>query len=329
MSRGMASGMSSFAGDMDRTVAVAGRPCARLAVTGASGFIGTAVCRHLAGAGHDVVAIDKLPPRDPDQRVTSVVGELQSPRVARLVAGCDTVIHLAGLPGVRPSWSAQESYWAGNVTATHALLDALTAQKSPPRLVFFSSSSVYRASDVPAAEGDRLAPRSPYGITKLAAETLAMNFAAWHGLQVTVVRPFTVYGERQRPEMAVARLVAAALDGQPFRSHGPPMDIVRDWTYVGDLASFVTQLVALPSERWPPVINVASGRFVPLTTIAVHLQSLTGVETSWEVVRPRAARHVAADISLLRSLVPDFQPTPLADGLAHQLAFARTVAAGC
>jgi nucleoside-diphosphate-sugar epimerase len=301
----------------------------RLAVTGASGFIGTTVCRHLVDAGHDVVAIDKLPPQDPDQRVTTVVGELQSPRGARLAAGCDTVIHLAGLPGVVQSWSAQEAYWAENVTATHALLDAFTALKSPPRLVFFSSSSVYPASDVPAAEGDTVGPRSPYGVTKLAAETLALNFAALHGLQVTVVRPFTVYGERQRPEMAVARLVAAALDGQPFRSHGPPTDILRDWTYVGDLASFVAQLVALPSERWPPVVNVASGSFVPLTTVAVHLQGLTGVETSWEVVRPRALRHVAADISLLRSLVPDFRPTPLAVGLARQLASARASSAGC
>jgi nucleoside-diphosphate-sugar epimerase len=211
---------------------------------------------------------------------------------------------------------------AENVTVTHALLEALTIRTPPPRLVFFSSSSVYPASDVPAAEGDGVAPRSPYAITKLAPETLAMVFAAWHGLQVTVVRPFTVYGERQRPEMAVARLVAATLDGQAFRISGPPTDILRDWTYVGDLATVVTRLVALPSERWPPVLNLASGRFVPLTTIAAHLQRLTGVA-------PRAARHVAADISLLHSLVPDLRPTPMANGLARQLAVARTSSTRC
>jgi nucleoside-diphosphate-sugar epimerase len=300
---------------------------ARLAVTGASGFIGAAVSRHLADAGHDVLAVDKRPPQTPDRRVSTVVGELQDPRVASLVAGCQTVVHLAALPGVRASWSAQAAYWADNVTATHVLLDALTAATSPARLVAFSSSSVYPPSDVPATESDRVSPRSPYAITKLAAETLAMNFAARHGLQVAVVRPFTVYGERQRPEMAMARLVAAALDGQPFRSQGPPADIVRDWTYVGDVAYLVARLVSLPVDRWPPVLNVASGSFVPLTTIASHLRRLTGVETSWDVVRPAARKHVAADISLLRSLVPDFRPTPLADGLARQLAFARASSA--
>jgi nucleoside-diphosphate-sugar epimerase len=287
------------------------------------------VCRHLVDAGHEVLAVDRLPPQDPDQRVRTVVGELQDTRVARLVAGCETVIHLAGLPGVLASWSAQDRYWVDNVTATHVLLEALAASKPPPRLMLVSSSSVYPASDVPAGEADPVAPRSPYGVTKLAAETLAMNFAAWRGLQVTVVRPFTVYGERQRPEMAIARLVAAALGGEPFRSHGPPTEILRDWTYVGDLAAFVTRLAALPSRQWPPVINVASGRFVPLTTIADQLQRLTGVQTCWDVVQPRAVRHVAADISLLRTLAPDFRPTPLIDGLARQLAFARTSAARC
>jgi nucleoside-diphosphate-sugar epimerase len=309
--------MSMFRRGMDRPIAL----------TGASGFIGTAVCRHLVDAGHDVLAVDRRPPQHPDQRVTTVVGDLQSPRVADLVAGCQTVIHLAALPGIRASWSAQDRYWADNVTATHVLLDALAARKPPPRLVLFSSSSVYPASAAPAAEGDRLAPGSPYGITKLAAETLAMNFAAARGLKVTVVRPFTVYGERQRPEMAVARLVAAALDGRPFRSHGPPTEILRDWTYVGDLARLVTRLVALRSDRWPPVLNVASGAVVPLTAVAAQLQGLTGLATSWDVVAPRAARHVAADISLLRAVVPDFRPTPLADGLARQLAFSRDGAA--
>jgi nucleoside-diphosphate-sugar epimerase len=154
-----------------------------------------------------------------------------------------------------------------------------------------------------------------------------MNFGARYGLPVAIVRPFTVYGERQRPEMAVARLAAAALDDQPLRSHGPPADIVRDWTYVGDVADLVARLVGLPGDRWPPVLNIASGSFVPLTTIASHVRRLTGVETSWDVVRPTASRHVAADISLLRSLLPDFRPTPLADGLARQLAFTRALSA--
>jgi UDP-glucuronate 4-epimerase len=292
-----------------------------VAVTGARGFIGRRLCADLVDAGWAVVAVD-LRPAVGDARLTEVVGDAGHKDIAGLIAQCPTIVHLAGLGGVAASFREPTRYWETNVGVTRRLLEAIAGHGQARRVILFSSSSVYGPSDLPASEGIAPAPRSPYGTTKLVAEVLAKHFSASSSARILVLRPFSVYGERQRPDMALARMIAVARERRPFPCVGPPDSIIRDWTYVGDVSTVVMRLLAMPCDRWPAVLNVASGRPAPLTALATHVEELLGARVHWEVVEPRPVRHVGGDISLLRELMPDFEATPLRDGIARQVRLA-------
>jgi UDP-glucuronate 4-epimerase len=300
-----------------------------VAVTGARGFIGKTVCRALADASYQVIAIDLRPSSNTDDRLVEIVGDAADPAIRTIIAACGTLVHLAGLPGVQASWAEPARYWDANVVLTRVLLETLVGAPGCRRVILFSSSSVYGPGDLPAHEQSPLAPQSPYGATKLAAEIEATRLGSKQSLQVLRIRPFTVYGEGQRDEMAVARLFRSALDGTAFPSVGSPDAIARDWTYVGDVGAVVARLVAMRGAQWPQILNLASGRLVQLATLAEHVEALVETRISWDIVEPVAIRHIGADISLLRTLIPEYDPIPLADGLARQLAALQTSGVTC
>jgi nucleoside-diphosphate-sugar epimerase len=242
----------------------------RVLITGVAGFVGSNTAEAALRRGWQVRGIDALTDYyDPALKrrnleavaqtgsIDLVVDDLLTTDLAALLDGVDAVIHLAAQPGVRDSWGQFGTYVAANVLATQRLLEALR-QHPVARLVYASSSSAYGdAPAYPVFETDLPRPRSPYGVTKLAAEQLCVAYAANFGISSVSLRYFTVYGPRQRPDMATNRLIAAARFGTPFPMFGDGSQI-RDFTFVDDVVA--ANLDAVEADvAAGSVFNVAGG----------------------------------------------------------------------
>ena len=240
-------------------------------VTGAAGFVGSHLSETLCDQGHTVLGIDCLTDYyDPTEKrrnlsglrerpgFTFVESDLRTADLSSLLDGASVVFHQAGQPGVRKSWSTGfNDYAEHNVKATQRLLEAAKAVGTP-RFVYASSSSVYgNALTYPVVESDLPMPFSQYGVTKLAAEHLCALYAANWGVPTVSLRYFTVYGPRQRPDMAMRRLADAAVFGLPFSLFGDGRQ-VRDFTFVADV---VRANLAAWTADVPPgtVVNIAGG----------------------------------------------------------------------
>jgi nucleoside-diphosphate-sugar epimerase len=260
----------------------------RAVVTGAAGFIGSTLTDTLLADGHDVVGIDCFTPYyEPERKRTNLDAALAHPHfelvnedlrtadLAPMLTGSDVVFHQAGQPGVRLSWSDQfEEYSSNNVLATQRLLDAAHTV-GIGRLVYASSSSVYgNAERYPTMESDLPRPQSPYGVTKLAGEHLCNLFAANWGLPTVALRYFTVYGPRQRPDMAFHRAVLASLSGEAFPLYGDGCQR-RDFTFVDDAVDACMR-AALADVEPGTVLNIAGGTTVELLSVLSIIEGLTG-----------------------------------------------------
>jgi UDP-glucuronate 4-epimerase len=240
-------------------------------VTGVAGFIGSALAERLLADGWHVRGVDRFTsyyeeatkrdnlrgmPASPCFEL--VEADLLTADLLPLLDGVDVVFHEAGQPGVRLSWADGFALYNDlNVNLTQRLLEAV--HRHPvERFVFASSSSVYgNARTYPTSEDEVTAPFSPYGITKLAAELLCRAYSANFELPTVVLRYFTVYGPRQRPDMALHRLIDAARSGQPFPLHGTG-EQVRDFTYVDDAVD-ATVRSAIADVPAGAIFNVAGG----------------------------------------------------------------------
>jgi UDP-glucuronate 4-epimerase len=215
---------------------------------------------------------------------------------ARLLEDCDVVYHLAAEPGVRSSWGRRfQRFLHHNVEATQRLLEA--AREAPgTRVVYASSSSVYGESErLPTPEHAPPQPRSPYGVTKLAAEQLCRVYHANHGVDAVVLRFFTVYGPRQRPDMAFRRFCEAAARGAPIQLFGDGRQS-RDFTYVGDIVD--ATIAAMARGTAGGVYNIGGGSEISL------LDSLALCERVAE--RTLRVEHVAAATGDARRTIADF-----------------------
>ena len=262
-----------------------GRP---VVITGAAGFIGHHTARLLLERGHPVIGVDSFTPYydraikeqnlarlNDDPNFTFVEAGAGDASVGALMPGSRAVIHLAAQPGVRDSWRDFDLYVDLNVRATKDLLDAARAAEVP-RVVVASSSSVYGdAPSYPTSERDLTEPRSPYGITKLATERLAVAYAHELGVPTVSMRYFTVYGPGQRPDMAIHRLIAAADAGDTFPLYGDG-SAIRDFTYVGDVAMANCLAALLPDIEPGLVLNVCSESPVTLRDVIEAVEEATG-----------------------------------------------------
>lgn len=203
-----------------------------------------------------------------------VEGDLLGLDLESLFAGVDAVAHLAGEPGVRGSWDAGIStYLERNVTATERALEAAW-RAGVPRFVYASSSSVYGPDlGEPVGEGYVRRPASPYGLSKLAAEEMVRMYGRERGLRAAVLRYFTVYGPRQRPEMALSRFISAAFAGERVRVHGDGGQ-VRDMTFVSDA---VEATVAAIEGGASGVYNVGGGTRVSVDGMLDAVRRVTGM----------------------------------------------------
>jgi nucleoside-diphosphate-sugar epimerase len=302
-------------------------------VTGAAGFIGSHLSERLLQAGHAVVGVDAFIPYYPREIKEANLStarnhpafrfhalDLRCDPLEALLDGTDVIFHLAAMGGLTSSWTDFDLYESCNVTATHRLLD--TAQRLPGlrRFVYASTSSVYGRY----GSGDEtLPPRpiSPYGVTKLAAENLCRAHAEEHGLPLVILRYFSVYGPRQRPDMGYHRFIRALLTGEPIVVYGDGQQ-VRGNTYVSDCVEATLAAVgALPGE----IYNVGGGEAVTVWEVLRKLEVIIGRKGAVhrEAARPGDQRSTSADTTkLYRHL--GWQPRiGLDEGLARQVAWQR------
>lgn len=306
----------------------------RVVVTGCAGFIGSQLAEACVARGDQVVGIDALTDyyevadkRDNLRALLASDGfEFHQVDLAdgfdRFAEGADVVFHQAGQPGVRSSWRAQfDEYVARNVVATQRLLESCRAH-DVGRVVYASSSSVYGNADrYPVDESMRPQPFSPYGVTKLAGEHLCSLYAANFGLSVVSLRYFTVYGPRQRPDMAMHRLFEAALGGPVFPMFGTGEQL-RDFTYVGDVVR--ANLLAAAAELDPGlVVNVAGGGACSMLELIGIVEELTGgpVPIDWQPGERGDVRRTGGSTELARATIGWSPEIDVRTGLGRQWAW--------
>lgn len=262
----------------------------RVVVTGAAGFIGSTLAERLVADGHHVTGVDCFTGYySREQKEQNLAGlrtsdmfelrciDLRTDDLSGLLDGVNVVFHQAGQPGVRRSWSdGFDDYLTHNVLATQRLLEA-SAGASLSRFVYASSSSVYGNSRrYPTAETDLPRPHSPYGVTKLAGEHLCGLYAANYGVPTVALRYFTVFGPRQRPDMAIHRLIESAIKRTPFRLYGDGSQ-VRDFTFVDDVVE--ANLLAATADLDPGVVlNVCGGVSISMNELIASVAEIVGRE---------------------------------------------------
>ena len=304
----------------------------RYVVTGAAGFIGSHLAEALGERGHEVVAVDCFTDYyDPALKEENASG-LPVTRVdiaedALDLDGFDGVFHLAGQPGVASFGGVFPVYVRQNVLASQRLFEEAAA--SGTRVVLASSSSIYGdAESYPTPEDTMPRPLSPYGITKLACEHLARAYRLEFGLDVATVRYFTIYGPRQRPDMAFTKIVSCLAEGRPFELYGDGSQS-RSFTYVDDaVEATIGTMERAPSGS---VFNVGGGSEVSMLEAIETLGRIAGrrLELIRQPRRQGDAARTAADTGRIRSAIGWAPQTPFDEGLAAQWrwAAARVAAA--
>lgn len=307
-------------------------------VTGAAGFIGSHLCVELQRRDAAVRGVDAFTDyyaralKDENLAWAQGLGRLEfleddlaSTDVDGLLDGVDGVFHLAAQPGVRASWGNEfEIYLRDNFLATQRIFRA--AATRGVRVVYASSSSIYGDAECyPTAEEVTPRPISPYGITKLGCEHLARSFARAMGLDAVGLRYFTVFGPRQRPDMAFTRLAWAAACEDTFELLGDGNQS-RDFTYVADAVA--ATIAAMEWGRPGVNYNVGGGAETTLNEVIELMEELSGSEIA-VVRRERAAgdvRRTASDTGRIRRDVGWVPKTSVRKGLAEQLKWIRSVA---
>jgi UDP-glucuronate 4-epimerase len=305
-------------------------------VTGVAGFIGSFLAEALVERGYEVVGIDAFTPYySPREKRANLAGLRRQPgfwlveddltrmELDAWLDGASVVFHQAAQPGVRSSWGEDfPTYVANNVLATQRLLEGCVRARVP-RLVVASSSSVYGdAQSYPTTEESRTRPVSPYGVTKLAAEHLCQAYAqlASSSTAVAILRYFTVYGPRQRPDMGFRRFIEAAMADRPIVVYGDGQQ-TRDFTYVDDVVRANLLAMTAPDQAEP--INIGGGRRVSLNEVIDLIGETTGrrLRIDRRAPLPGDARHTGADGTRAEALLGYRPETDLANGLAAQVAW--------
>ena len=300
-------------------------------ITGVAGFIGSTLAERLLDDGADVVGIDCFTdyyPREAKernlktarghQRFRFVESRVQDADLAAMLADRTHVFHLAAQAGVRKSWGKDfEIYTVNNIEATQVLLEACTRTKIE-RLVYASSSSVYGDDrPMPFREDTLPQPVSPYGVSKLAAEQLCYLYFANYGVPTVSLRYFTVYGPRQRPDMAFHKFLRATLLGDPITVYGDG-EQTRDFTFVADIAS----ATAAAAVRGVPgrVYNIGGGSRVSVNDVLEMIRRVSGRQplVAADESQKGDMRHTWAETRLARTDLGFVPSVELEQGLAAE-----------
>jgi nucleoside-diphosphate-sugar epimerase len=309
-------------------------------VTGAAGFIGSHLSEALVARGYQVIGVDAFVDFYPrwmkEGNLAGLRGnpafqfynaDLRSADLTALLAGTAYVFHQAAQAGVRTSWGAGfAGYTEHNILATQRLLEA-ARKAGVRRVIYASSSSVYGDTpDRPARENSLPSPVSPYGVTKLAAEHLCRLYTVEQSLPTIALRYFTVYGPRQRPDMAFHKFIKALLQDEPITVYGDG-EQSRDFTYVADIVA--ANLAAMRAGQSGHVYNVGGGVNATVNEVLRLLEQVTGKQARVRYASKQAgdAAHTSADTTAAcREL--GFAPTmPLREGLRREAEWLATLLA--
>jgi nucleoside-diphosphate-sugar epimerase len=301
-------------------------------VTGAAGFIGSHLCERLLREGHVVTGLDAFVPYYPrplkeanltaarrQRQFTFFNRDLRSDRLDDVLSGVEAVFHLAAMAGLTRSWTDFDLYAGCNLTATQRLLEATRGLSGLKRFIHVSTSSVYGRY----SSGDESMPTrpvSPYGVTKLAAENLCRSYEEL-GLPVVVLRYFSVYGPRQRPDMGYHRFIEALLRGESMTVFGDGQQ-VRGNTYIDDCVEATVAALSAPVGE---IYNVGGGETASVWDIVARLEKIIGKKAviGREPARPGDQRYTFADTGKLARHL-GWQPrTGLDEGLARQVDWQR------
>ena len=313
----------------------------RCLVTGCAGFIGSHLTEALLAQGHEVVGVDAFAPTyergakernleraRADRRFRLVEADLSEAPLAELVNGIDVVFHLAGEPGVRQSWGERfATYVRNNVLATERLLNACV-DLPLQRFVYAGSSSVYGdAPDLPWRETTCPQPRSPYAISKLAAEHLCTTYHLSFGVPATILRYFTVYGPRQRPDMAFHRWLRAGLTKEPIIVFGSG-EKSRDFTFVADIVA-ATIAAGTAGGAVGGTFNVGGSNRATIDQLLTIIESLVGQVLTIErrAHQEGDVQHTWADTSQATAVLAYHPTVGLTEGLERELAWMRSLLA--
>jgi UDP-glucuronate 4-epimerase len=288
----------------------------RYAVTGAAGFIGSQLAEALVEQGHDVLAIDCFTDYYDVARKEENARDLEVHRLDLAedeidFSGLDGVFHLAGQPGARSFGDVFPLYLRRNVLATQRVFEAAVA--AGVKVVWASSSSLYGdAERYPTPEDATPRPNNPYGITKLTCESLHDAYARVFGLQAVALRYFTVYGPRQRPDMAFARIVEALASGETFELYG---NTSRSFTYVADVVE--ATIAALGAT--PGVYNVGGGEEATMREAIAVVEEVAGRPLRIVEGTPQVGdmKRTKADTTRIELELGWRATTPLREGLSR------------
>lgn len=309
----------------------------RFLVTGCAGFIGSTLVDSLLADGHEVVGVDCFTTYyDPATKRANLAAALEHPsfslheldlardHLSADLLQVDGVFHLAAQAGVRASWGSEFAVYTDcNVLATQRLLEAVVAATpaggAPARVVYASSSSIYgNALDRPTREDALPAPVSPYGVTKLAAEHLGLTYHHNFAVPFVSLRFFTVYGERQRPDMAFHRFSRSMLLGEPIVVYGDGSQS-RDFTYVGDIVAAAR--AAMQSDVAHDAFNLGGGTTITVREVLELLERITGRlgNIDWRERQKGDVRHTSADTSRARAALGFAPAVDLETGLRREV----------
>jgi len=295
----------------------------RYAVTGAAGFIGSHLAEALSRAGHEVVGFDSFTDYyDPALKEENARGlDVRRVDLGQDVldfGDFDAVFHLAGQPGARSFGHVFPDYLWRNLLATQRVFEATGLAGVP--IVWASSSSVYGdAETYPTPETVEPRPNNPYGVTKLSCEHLHDTYARLFGLRAVALRYFTVYGPRQRPDMAFARMVDAAARGEEFELYGDGSQS-RSFTYVRDVVDATIRALEAP----PGIYNVGGGEEYTMRDALALLEDVAGRAVRVRFGPPQTGDNyrTKADTTRIEQAIGWRATTPLREGLAAHWAYA-------
>lgn len=308
-------------------------------VTGGAGFIGSSLVDRLLQEGHAVVCFDNFDDfYDPGIKRGNIAGALRSSAFTlvegdirsrddldRCMETCraDIVVHLAARAGVRPSLVDPELYYEVNVIGTLRLLEAMRRHRLS-RMIFGSSSSVYgNRARIPFSETDAVdSPVSPYAATKKAGELLCYTFHHLYGFDIFCLRFFTVYGPRQRPEMAIHQFAKKILKGDQLTVYGTGSSR-RDYTYIDDILDGLTK--SLAATRGFEILNLGESQTVSLNELIAELEKVIGrkARVKYEASQPGDVELTCADIEKARSILQYDPRWPLERGLNRVIEWLR------
>lgn len=312
----------------------------RTLITGVAGFIGSHLAEGLLKLGWEVKGIDSftdyysrkikednLRNLKEDKGFSFQEEDLLELNLKKDLEEIDYLFHLAAQPGVRKSWGKNfEHYIRNNITVTQRLLEE-AKKLSLKKFVLISSSSVYGESPLPMREDNVLRPISPYGVTKLASENLGCLYYKSYKLPVVTLRYFTVYGPRQRPDMAFHRFITAILNNEEITIYGDGNQ-TRDFTYISDVVG--ATIAGAQCEITGEIINIGGGAQVTVNETLRILEEIIKKKARVKYIEKQRGDvlHTFADISKAKRLL-NYQPkVELREGLEKEIAWLATARSG-